>query len=82
MTSTTFRGATIIQPEVPGAPFIWTHSDTHTQGTADTASDARVQINRHLGSPDPDCGKCRGSGYLDWSHLAINPCGTCWGADA
>lgn len=78
MTSTTHRGATIIQPEVPGAPFIWTHSDTHTQGTAETADAARMQVNRHLGSPDPDCPTCKGHGTSDWIHLAIDPCLTCW----
>ena len=79
MTSTMHRGATIISPEVPGAPVIWTHSDSHTQGEAETVEAARQQVNRHLGSPDPDCSKCRGSGYQDWAHLAIDPCAICWG---
>lgn len=48
MTTITHRGIAIRQPEVPGAPRIWSHCETDASGTADTIEDARRQINNHL----------------------------------
>ena len=42
----------------------------------------RRQINLHLGSPDPDCLACRGTGREDWAYLGIVRCRLCWVVDA
>jgi len=71
------RGISIRQAEVPGAPYEWTHEETDAHGMAPTLDDAIRQINVHLGSVDPDCRVCRGTGSEDWSYLALTPCRLC-----
>lgn len=50
-----YRGVLILRPEVPGAPYIWTHDERNASGAAPTLDDARRQITRMFGTPDPAC---------------------------
>ena len=73
----THRGILIRQSEVPGAPIEWTHCEADAHGMAETVDGAIRQINTHLGSVDPDCAICRGTGSEDWTYLALTPCRLC-----
>ncbi|AGT08329.1 hypothetical protein [Paracoccus aminophilus] len=74
----THRGIEIVRPDVPGAPVTWTHDESNARGTAETVEAARVQINIHLGTPDPDCSSCNGTGKEDFAWLAYIPCPLCF----
>lgn len=76
-TPVTHRGITITQAEVPGAPFEWRHEEADAHGMAPTLARAKQQINVHLGSPDPDCKTCKGTGREDYAFLAYILCPTC-----
>lgn len=76
------RDITISRADVPGAPYEWIHDEGSAHGQAETIEQACRQINLHLGSPDPDCPACRGTGREDWAYLGIVRCRLCWVADA
>ncbi|MDF3606097.1 hypothetical protein PE067_08140 [Paracoccus sp. DMF-8] len=50
--SSSYRGITILRPEVPGALYIWAHDETDAHGAAETIDEAKTQIDRHLGWDD------------------------------
>lgn len=72
------RGITIVMPELPGALFEWVHDEANAHGSAATLGGAKRQINRHLGSPDPSCHSCCGTGSNEHAGRDSMPCSTCW----
>ena len=83
MTSITHRDITIMQAEVPGAPFAWVHDDAG--GSAGSLDEAKRQIDAHLGPEKhakAPCGACGGRGLIHWHPHWDNghdDCPTCGG---
>lgn len=50
MTSTpiTYRGATLMQTDMPGGWWTWSRDETDGHGTAASHAEASAQIDRHL----------------------------------
>lgn len=44
----THRGATIMQTDMPGGVWTWTHDQNDAHGTAGSLAEARAQIDCHL----------------------------------
>lgn len=44
----TYRGASLMQTDMPGGVWTWTHDETDGHATAETFAEARAQIDRHL----------------------------------